>query len=291
MGNKKVVGCFFGGGAFIALHAGYHSGPMKDIKFDEVLGVSAGSLWSCIYAFMGIDKGLEVLGTIKQTSDIFVSKDVLAQSGDLLFRAYDGFMMGYSPLQALIKKYIVGRPSIPVTVSRVNLDTGYHQHITALPDGTFQTDNNDLPVKTLEDFQDAVLCSCLTYPIVDAFIDRNGDGWIDGGFREAGPVKAALLDGATELHVCLTGPFSENPNLPRGGDPITGITKAMLIMANQNMVNDVDEVLERTDINSYFYTANPMGTSTNFNPLDIQANIKIGQAVQPIRGSDLKIID
>ena len=194
----------------------------------------------------------------------------------------------------MIQKYIVGRPSVPVTISRVHINTGYHQHITANPDGTFETDNDALgKVETIEDFQDAIVCSCIIYPMVDGFIAKNGiDGYADGGYREAGPVKIAMENGCTELHICLTGMFSQDSGANgQDGSIIGGTTNLFLAMANENLLNDVDEVIENQNVTSFFYMGTYQGDSNVFDQVDIQANIKTASQVQPVLRNNLKIID
>jgi hypothetical protein len=286
----KTGAVFFGGGAFIALHAGYSKGPLSGIKFDKVYGVSSGALWASVYAFLGVEQGIQILGTIHQTSDIFAGKDAISFVGDNIGRAFPGIDYSYGPLQKLIQKYITGKPSLPVTISRVSIRPGFHQHVTAYPDGTFSTDNDSLgTVKTIQDFQNVVLSSCLVYPLVDAWIDPvTKTAWIDGGFREAGPVMTALRDGMESLHICLTGLFSEDPGLTgTGATVIDGIKCELLIMANQNMINDVDLALENINVESFFYKVQGQGTSDNFNQTDIQANILKGSQVTAVKGSDL----
>lgn len=288
------AGVFFGGGAFIALHAGYSSGPLKTIELDHVYGVSAGSLWSSLLAFVGVEKGIEILSTIQKTSDVFSGKDVFSFTGDLVARGGDGFVMGYNPLRSLIKKYIVGKPAIPVTIGRVQNNTMRLQHVTAYPDGTFGTDCDELgTIKTIDDFTDAVLCSCLTYPIVDMFIDKAGSFWQDGGFREGGPVVRAILDGATELHICLTGMFSDNCDFSNtnGGDPLNCLTRTLVGMANQNVVGSVNDAIEDGKAEVFVYQAKPQGSSTVFDQNDIQSNIKIGSLVSATPGAQLKLLD
>lgn len=288
------AGIFFGGGSLIALHAGYSSGPLKPIALDRVYGVSAGSLWATLLGFLGVDEGLKILGTIQKNSDIFCTKDTIALAGDLAFRAGDGFILGYTPLRALLAKYITGKPSIPVTVGRVQNNTMKLQHVTAYPDGTFDTDNDGLgTVTTLEEFLDATCSSCLTYPIVDMLVDKNGKFWQDGGFREGGPVVKAILDGATELHVCLTGMFCTDCNFDNttGGDPINCLTRTLEGMANQNVVGSVNDAIEDETLSVFVYEANPQGSSQVFDQKDIQANIEIGSKVVAVKGVDLKILD
>ena len=285
---------FFGGGSLIALHAGYSSGPLKPISFDGYYGVSAGSLWATILGFLGVEKGIEILGTIQSTSNIFTNKDFFSEAGDLAFRGGDGFLMGYGPLEALLKKYIVGKPTIPVTVGRVNNNTMKLQHVTALPDGTFKTDDDTLGgIGTLEEFIEAVLSSCLTYPIADMFIDSAGKYWQDGGFREGGPVVKAILDGADELHICLTGMFSENCDFANttGGDPLNCLSRTLIGMANQNVVGSVNDAIEDAKAMIFVYQSTPQGSSTVFQQSDIQANIKIGAATEATPGAHLTLVE
>jgi predicted acylesterase/phospholipase RssA len=297
------AGVFFGGGAFIALHAGYSKGALKNVKLDHVYGVSAGSLWASILAFLGIEKGIEILGTIHHTEDIFHHKDAIESGGDSLGRRWASIPMGYSykPLQFLLEKYIVGNPTIPVTVSKVNLETGRHYHITALPDGTFTTDDpSGGEIKTLEDFRVSVLSSCLTYPIVDAYLDHQNRGWVDGGFREGGPVQAALNDGMEEIHLCLTGLYSEEMDFSgNANDPLSGATRLLEICANQNIISAVNAALDAMVVSTEFpsgrkvfiYQVKGQGSSENFNQLDIQRNIAIGAAIMPVDGKDIHILD
>ena len=284
---------FFGGGAFIGLHAGYSKGPLSTVKFDRYYGVSAGALWASIMGFLGLEKGLEVLGTIQKTGDIFTSKDILATVGDLIGRKWDGLQYDYLPLRMLVRKYIVGVPTVPVTISRVCLDNFEPQHVTAYPDGTFSTSDDSLgPVTSLADFQDALVCSCLTYPVVNAFVDKNGRGWIDGGFREGGPVYCAVEDRCDEIHICLTGFYGIDMNF--GGtdnDPLSGITRLLLGMANQNVLGAVSKALDRTEIKTLIYQVEGIGSSMNFNQKDLQANIALGATVTPIPGSQVKELD
>lgn len=289
------AGIFFGGGAFIALHAGYSKGPLGSVSPDRVYGVSAGSLWASILGFLGIDKGIEILGTIQNTEAIFHKKDVLESAGDTLGRRWASIPGGYSykPLLALLEKYIIGKPLIPVTISKVNMETGRHVHVTALPDGTFTTDDESLgKILTIEDFRVSVLSSCLTYPIVDAFLDPQNRGWVDGGFREGGPVQAAINDGCNELHLCLTGPYSENMDFSgNANDPLSGATRLLEICANQNIISAIDEALNNDDVKTFVYQSRGQGSSTVFDQKDIQANILIGETTKAMLGTDLKIID
>ncbi|MGH2612068.1 MAG: patatin-like phospholipase family protein [Rhabdochlamydiaceae bacterium] len=283
---------FFGGGSLIALHAGYSKGPLSKIQFDHYYGVSAGSLWASILGFLGLEKGLEVLAEIQKTSDIFVTKDSIAFAGDLAFRGYDGFILGYGPLEALIKKEIIGKPKVPVTIGRVNSDTMKLQHVTAYPDGTFSVDDSSLgEVKNLDDFHGALLSSCLTYPIVDMFIDGNGNGWMDGGFREGGPVVRALLDGTTEMHICLTGMFSTNSDFTgmTGGRPLECNYRMVLGMANQNVIGSVNSALAKIPGSLTVYQCKGQGTSDNFNQTDIQANIEKASRVVGTLGIALQL--
>jgi predicted acylesterase/phospholipase RssA len=286
---------FFGGGAFIALHAGYTKGPLASVSPDRVYGVSAGSLWATVLAFLGVDKGIEILGTLKQTSDVFAQKDVIADFGDTIGRRWasipTGF--GYGPLHSLLTKYITGKPTIPVTISAVSLENGRHVHFTAWPDGTFTQDDITLgTVSTLSDFLLMVLASCSTYPLVDAVLDSKNQGWIDGGFREGGPVEAALKDGATELHLCLTGNYSEDCGFSgNANDVFSGITRAMEIMANQNVITAVNAALEEPKAVTYVYAAKGQGSSQVFNQTDIQANILIGEKTVAVPGSTFLVLD
>lgn len=288
------VGVFFGGGSFIALHAGYAKGPLAGIQFDRVYGVSAGSLWASIVGFLGVDEGVRVLSEIQKTEDIFIKKDVIANIGDTLGRRWSSIPTGYgyAPLQKLLTKYIRGVPKIQVTVSKVNMETGRHVHVTANPDGTFSIDDPQLgPVLNIQDFRDSILASCLTYPLVDAFIDHQNRGWVDGGFREGGPVLRALKDGASELHICLTGPFSSNCDFSgNANDPLSGATRLLEICANQNFVSAVNAALLVDEVKTFLYSAQGQGSSTVFNQVDIQANIKIGMAAVAIPGTQISPI-
>jgi hypothetical protein len=287
---------FFGGGSLLALEAGYCSGPLKNIEFDAYYGVSAGSICAASEAYLDTTKLLEILAEIKDTSDIFVTKDFPALAGDLAFRAGAGIVMGYKPLRALFAKYFPAgsKPTKPVTIGRVQNNTMKLQHVTAMPDGSFHTDNDSLgTVTTLSEFLDALTCSCLTYPIVDMWVDSDNKYWQDGGFREGGPVVKAILDGSTELHICLTGLFSTNCSFDNttGGDPVNCLTRTLLGMANQNVVGSVNDAIEDGIATIFVYQAQGQGSSTVFDQSDIQANIKIGATALPISGKDLKIVD
>ena len=277
---KAIV--WFGGGAYIGLHVGYAQGALKNVNEDANYGVSAGSLMSVLRSTKTQAEILAIIGTIKQTSDVFCGKNVFDDVGNAVGRRWDSipFMgMKYDPLRAILHAQIKGAFLKPTTIGRVNLDTGDLQHVTALSDGTFKTDDDSLgAVANLPDFLDAVLCSCLIYPLVDAFLDKNNHGWIDGGFREGGPVTKAILDGATELWLCLTGPFSQDCGFTgNGNDPLSGITRLLELMANQNVVNQVNIAL-RSGLPVHILDAVPVGASTNFNQKDLQQNILIGQS-------------
>lgn len=289
------AGIFFGGGSFIALHCGYCAGPLNGVAFDRLYGVSCGSLWASLLGFVGRDKGVEILRSIKNTSDIFEQKDIFADIGDTVGRRWASIPTGfnYSPLRKLIQKYIIGVPTIPVTVYTVNLETGYGLHITAMPDGTYQTDRPEMgEIKLIGDFQDKLLSSCLVYPIVDAFLDKQNRGWIDGGFREGGPVVKALNDGASELHICLTGMYSEDCHfLGNANDVLSGVTRELEIMANQNVIGAVNMALYCNPVGTLIYQAKPQGSSEVFIPSDILENIEIGKNTIPTVGPSIQIID
>jgi hypothetical protein len=283
---------YFGGGPKIAVHAGYSKGALASIipTADHLYGVSAGSLWALIEATIGTDAGIALLGTITSNDSIYATKDKVALAGDLLFRAGDGFILGYAPLLELLKTKIPPGVKKPVTVGRVQNNTMRLQHVTAWPDGTFTTDADDLgPITTWEEFLLAVLSSCLTYPIVDMYVDPAGKFWQDGGFREGGPVVRAILDGATELHICMTGEYSSNCAFDNttGGDPINCSTRTLEGMANQNVIGSVNDAVENPALSVFVYKCTPQGSGTVFDQVDIQANIKIGQAVTAIAGKDL----
>ena len=287
---------FFGGGSRLAQEAGYLSGPLKGVVFDAYYGVSAGSICAAAESFLGTDQLIAILGEIKDTSDIFATKDITALVGDLAFRSGAGIVMGYKPLRALFAKYFPAgsKPSKPVTIGRVQNNTMKLQHVTAMPDGTFHTDDDSLgAVTSLSEFLDALTCSCLTYPIVDMWVDSNNKYWQDGGFREGGPVVKAILDGSTELHICLTGLFSTNCDFDNttGGDPVNCLTRTLLGMANQNVVGSVNDAVDDASLSIFVYQAQGQGSSSVFDQLDIQANIKIGAAVVATPGSQLKLVD
>ena len=275
----------FGGGERFYLMLGYLLGGLANETPKRLYGTSAGALLASLFAFCGI----EVCKTIQinQTSQVFQTKDVLADIGDEAFRNRPG-LATYKPLLALIQKYIVGKPSVPVTIKRTLFRTGEAQYVTAYPDGTFKTEGcQESAVTTIAGFQDALCSSCINAGSVDAFQDSNNNDWIDGGYNDLGDTSKAIGDGCKDITLLMTGQFTDPALNNQSGDIVGSIIDGYSILIHRVMRADVLLALNHPLITTTIYEATPVGSSSNFNLADNTKNTAIGQAVVPIDGSVL----
>lgn len=299
---SKTVVVYDGGGALLPVHIGYTKGPLAPImaSVDEVGGISAGNLFANFYAHIGMDNVEKLMGTIDNTEQIFHHKDAIESAGDLIARQSASIPMGYSylPLLKLVKKYIVGNPSVIVVTSFLDLTTGHFVTVKKFPDGTFYSDDPLCPCNNNDDWTDYVVASCITSPVVDGFLKKMPDGkvhtLVDGGFCAAGPVVQAMRDGATTVYVCLTGPYSKDCGFGDdigANDPISTATRLLIAGAHHNVISSLDTALLDTSLQTYVLESLPVGSSTVFDQKDIQQNILIGQAAVAKPGQSYAVID
>lgn len=285
--QEAIAWVLFGGGFNIYLLLGYLLGPLKGQMPDRAYCTSAGTLLGSLLAFQGIEKTQQILmNEIKQTSDVFRVKDILGQVGDEIDRQGDG-LATYQPLLALIRKYIIGKPSFAVKILRTNWTNGAPQYVTAFPDGTFSTEGDQATiVSTISDFQDAVCSSCLNVGLIDAFKDSKGNYWGDGGYNDLGPSRKAIQDGYENIILCLTGLFNDPAVSGKPGDLIDSDLRGYSILVHRVMQADVLLATHNPTVKTQVLENRPVGKADAFDAVSRDANIKLGSITTLEPGSN-----
>ncbi len=280
-----------GGGERIYLELGYLMGPLKGQVPKRAYGSSAGALIISIFAAQGIDVAHDVLMGIRNTSQIFITKNPAADIGDEIFRNFPG-LTAYGPLLALIQKYIVGKPSFPVTILRTNFENGKVQYVTWNTDGSFTTEGDDSTrIVNIMGFQGALCSSCINGGATDAYLDyTNGQNlpgvpYIDGGYSDLIPTPKAIADGCTDLTILMTGLFSDPALNNKGGDLVAGIEDGYSIFVHRVMRDDIMTAINNPNVTTVVYEMEPVGSSSVFDDADDLANYNLGLSAQAVPGS------
>ena len=225
---KKKVGIVFSGeGARGSYQAGVLRRLLNDgVRPDVLYGTSSGAMNAVGYSYMGID-------LLEKTWRQLGSIDKVFKSHGLACLWRDG-MYSVDPLRKIVTAAVLGRNQAPkpVTVSKVDLLTG---------DLSYVCNTTSRP----EAFIEAVLASAAIPGLVEPVEGR----WTDGGTKVRAPLKRAVEDGVTDLHVIMASPpkpdpWSEIPALLRVGPfklfkcPMVAY-RAMGLTLHQLMIQDV----------------------------------------------------
>lgn len=226
----KTVVVMSGGGSKGSFQVGVLKALYKrGYKFDAAYGTSTGALQSAGLSYVGIE-GLERTWLeIKGKSDIFKFNWLsLILMSDGLFNT--------KPLRKKIDKICEGKPQIPVTVCKINLETGQKAY----------SKSGDL------DFNESVEASTCV-PLGTSPVNKI---WVDGGVREITPLKKAIDEGADKIVIILANPWKINPDhWKRSWNPflrILSIAKRSVdILAHEVLINDIRSCINKNKDSRY----------------------------------------
>jgi len=219
---------------------GYQAGAIKyfeekGLTFDSIYGVSVGAVNALGWAYGDAEKLIGMWKSLKATSDILKRESWWRFLFDL-FPAYN-----MRPLQKKMEDYVddeysalkAKAPRCRAVVSYVDLKDGSLKH----------ADNTQMSV---EEFIKWVICSASEPPLVKAFEDR----YLDGGLRDQTPLKKAIDDGADQIWVVLTSPFTQKMEEWKSEWPHTWnqALRTLDIVLNEAFYNDIQRCLDYNKI-------------------------------------------
>lgn len=270
----KMVVVMSGGGSKGSFQVGVLKGlHEKGYKFEATYGTSTGALQSSGLAYTGMT-GLE-----KVWLGLKSKKNIFKFNWLSLLLLSDG-LYNTKPLKEILNKICVGKPKIPATVCKINLETGQKTYS--------KTGDSD--------FIESVEASCCV-PFGAAPVNKI---WVDGGVREITPLNKAIEDGADKIVVILTNPWKINPSYwKRPKFPFLRILKiasrAVDIIGHEILVNDIkncvnkngDTRYKKIDLEIYcpeFYVSE----TDEFNPEKIRNAIRHGHEIA-MKGPNVKV--
>lgn len=285
---RALVG--FGGGRNGSFPMGVLNGDLLGKSWDAYYGTSTSAICLAAIAHVGLKQTTDIWNGIKGTSDIYGSRGIGIPGLDNVIDAIGtgvdlatgggGGRYNHKPLEALIVKNIVGKPTVPVTVNRVSLATRRQQMVTANPSGVYVNSNLEDPVTDLPGFQQAVLSSAMTPGLVDLVAGK----WADGGVREMGLVEKAIADGHTDITILLCDMYSDGSTAPTPvGNGIDTVLRALSCLTNQEMLDDIAVGLGNPNIHVTIYAPLvDLGDPADFDPKAIASNMALGMTAKPI---------
>ena len=260
---KRVALVLSGGGAKGAFQVGVLKSLEKvGVKPDIIYGTSIGAVNAVGYAGAGIDD-LTTMWT-----DIEKFSHIASFNWSSLWGGSTGFY-NLNPTKKRLKAILKDELSCEVVVCKVELGSGLVKYARS----------------TEDNFVNSVIASG-SIPVVFEAVD----GCVDGGLREKTPLKKAIKEGATDIHVVLTSPILNYPKCNSVGECSTSIIKVAMrsidIMEHEVFLNDIEKLLEynkkpnKKTINLFVYApVKELMGPFDFNKEDIKAAMKQGYNV------------
>jgi NTE family protein len=218
--KQKVAFVFSGGGAKGAFQVGVLKIlDKKGIKADVCYGSSIGSINSVLYSHLTIPEIEQVWLNLKG------KKSLASFNWSTLIGTSDG-LYNLDPTKKKLKKIMKNDPKCEVVVTKVDLKTGHLIYSRS----------------TEEDFVDSVIASA-SIPIAMSPVNN----CIDGAMREKAPLKRAIMEGATDIHVFLCNPVLDYPGQYKETGSFLKLGKIAVrtleILNHEVFLGDIDKCL------------------------------------------------
>lgn len=223
-----------GGGSKGSYQVGalYHLLVEQEKRYDMFCGVSVGAI-NCAFLAQypcGAEKesGVQLAAMWSQLS----TKDVYKRHFPFgrWHALWQPSFFDSSPLIELIKDKVkldkIRAANKLVSVGAVSFTSGKYTVF----------DQND------DDFVDAVIASA-SFPGMLKPIKIRDQLWADGGVKEITPVKVAIDNGATEIDIIMTSPYTRDKYFIEDPTAIDIIKRAIDLSSDKIMSNDIDKLI------------------------------------------------